>query len=136
MQFDDVISPNESELAMLSGQAIASLAAAEAAARALLAPAGGTVVVKMAEKGALWCERRGCRHYPAFAVQAVDTTAAGDAFTAALTLGLCAGKSPEEIMRLALAAGALACTRFGAQPSLPRLAEVEEFLTSICQERS
>ncbi len=125
-----VVSPNESELAILSGQEIVSPAAAENAARALLSQCEGRVVVKMAEKGALWCERRGCRHHPAFAIKAVDTTAAGDAFTAALTLGLCAGITPDEIMRQALAAGALACTRLGAQPSLPRRAEVAEFLAS------
>ena len=126
----DVISPNESELAILTGQAIDSPSAAKAAAVSLLARSGGRVVVKMAEKGSLWCEQQTCRHYPAFAVKAIDTTAAGDAFTAALTLGLCAGKTPAESMRLALAAGALTCTRLGAQPSLPHRAEVENFLAS------
>jgi ribokinase len=58
----------------------------------------------------------------------VDTTAAGDAFSAALAVSLAEGKDLEEAVRVANAAGALATTREGAQPSMPTRAELEAFL--------
>ena len=61
-------------------------------------------------------------------VEAVDGTAAGDAFTACLVVSLLGGREPEESLRRACAAGALAASRFGAQPSLPTAAEVDEIL--------
>jgi ribokinase len=61
-------------------------------------------------------------------VVAVDGTAAGDAFTACLVVSLLEGREPEEALQRACAAGALAASRFGAQPSLPTAAEVDEIL--------
>ena len=62
-------------------------------------------------------------------VEAVDGTAAGDAFTACLLVSLLEGREHEEALRRACAAGALAASRFGAQPSLPTAAEIDEILT-------
>jgi ribokinase len=62
-------------------------------------------------------------------VEAVDGTAAGDAFTACLLVSLLEGREQEDALRRACAAGALAASRFGAQPSLPTAAEIEEILT-------
>jgi ribokinase len=62
-------------------------------------------------------------------VEAVDGTAAGDAFTACLLVSLLEGREHEDALRRACAAGALAASRFGAQPSLPTAAEIEEILT-------
>ena len=62
-------------------------------------------------------------------VEAVDGTAAGDAFTACLLVSLLEGRDHEEALRRACAAGALAASRFGAQPSLPTAAEIDEILT-------
>jgi ribokinase len=61
-------------------------------------------------------------------VEAVDGTAAGDAFTACLVVSLLHGREPEEALRRACAAGAIAASRFGAQPSLPTADEVDEIL--------
>jgi ribokinase len=61
-------------------------------------------------------------------VNAVDTTGAGDTFTAALTVALVEGMSPNEALKFACAAGACATTRKGAQPSLPTRAEVQALL--------
>jgi ribokinase len=61
-------------------------------------------------------------------VDAVDGTAAGDAFTACLAVSLLEGREPEEALRRACAAGAIAASRFGAQPSLPTAQEVDEIL--------
>lgn len=65
---------------------------------------------------------------PSVPVDAVDTTGAGDAFTAALTVALVEEMAPERALRFACAAGAVAATRRGAQPSLPTRAEVEKLL--------
>ncbi len=62
-------------------------------------------------------------------VQAVDTVGAGDAFTAALTVALVEGQAPDAALRFACAAGAVAATRAGAQPSLPTREEVETLLS-------
>ena len=61
-------------------------------------------------------------------VEAVDGTAAGDAFTACLLVSLLEGRAQDEALRRACAAGALAASRFGAQPSLPTAAEVDELM--------
>jgi len=61
-------------------------------------------------------------------VEAIDTTAAGDAFTAALTLALVEGEAPDAALRFACAAGAAATTKMGAQPSLPTRQEIDALL--------
>ena len=61
---------------------------------------------------------------PAFAVRAIDSVAAGDAFTAGLAVELARGRPPARALRFASAAGALTTTRAGAQPALPIAAEV------------
>lgn len=85
------------------------------------------VVLTLGAQGAVWSgEEEG--HLPAFAVRAVDTTAAGDAFAGALAVALAEGMRMRVALRFASAAGALATTRPGAQPSLPFRSEVEAFL--------
>lgn len=64
------------------------------------------------------------------AVEAVDGTAAGDAFTACLLVSLLEGREPQEALERACAAGAVAASRFGAQPSLPTTTEIDEILGS------
>ena len=68
------------------------------------------------------------RRQPAFAVELVDTTAAGDTFCGVLVASLGAGAAMPQALRRAGAAAALACTRFGAQASIPTRAEVDAFL--------
>jgi ribokinase len=85
------------------------------------------VVLKLGSDGAMLVTREGAKHFPAWKVDAVDPTAAGDAFTAALTVQLAAGVEIEEAIQYANSAGALAVTKLGAQPSLPTRNEVEEF---------
>jgi ribokinase len=62
-------------------------------------------------------------------VEVIDGTAAGDAFTACLVVSLLEEREPQEALERACAAGALAASRFGAQPSLPTAAEVAEILS-------
>jgi len=127
----DYLTPNEHEAARLADVPVSSLESAGVAAGRLRALGAGTVLVTMGDRGVLACESESGLHFPAFPVEAVDTTAAGDAFNGALAVGLAAGGSLEQAIPLANAAAALACTRPGAQDSLPERAEVEAFLRSL-----
>ncbi|MBI1726245.1 MAG: bifunctional hydroxymethylpyrimidine kinase/phosphomethylpyrimidine kinase, partial [Candidatus Rokubacteria bacterium] len=127
------LTPNEHEAAHLTGLVVDSLESAREAAGRVLALGAGAVLVTLGERGALACGDGGgaAAHFPAFPVEAVDTTAAGDAFNGALAVGLAAGGTLEQAIPLANAAAALACTKRGAQDSLPGRAEVEAFLRSL-----
>jgi ribokinase len=89
----------------------------------------GLVAVTLGAEGAVLLEdgEEVARAEPP-AVEAVDGTAAGDAFTACLLVSLLEGRGHEEALRRACAAGAIAASRFGAQPSLPTAAELDEIL--------
>ena len=126
----DVVSPNRSELAALTGQPVSDIETALRSARVITGEGVPTVAVKMGETGSLLVTREGAWHFPAYAVKAVDGTAAGDAFTAALATALGEGMELPRAMRFANAAGALAVTVFGAQPSMPTRAQVEELMGS------
>ncbi len=87
-------------------------------------------VMTMGSRGAAWASRDSAGTLPAHRVDVVDTTGAGDAFAGALAVRLAEGSSLEEAVRFGVAAGALAVTREGAQPSMPRAEELEAFLDS------
>lgn len=127
----DVICPNEFEAAALTGVVADSLNGAREQVRRLLADGPSLAVVTLGERGAMAGECGGeIWHTPAVPVEAVDATAAGDAFVAALTVALCEGREVREAVAFAAAAGALATTRPGAQPSLPCREEVERLATA------
>lgn len=124
----DVVSPNERELAALTDRRVDSVDAALAASRELVDAGIETVVVKMGEYGALVVTRRLAEHLPAFRVEAVDSTGAGDAFTAALVVALGDGLDIIEATSFANAAGACAVGVLGALPSMPAREDVVAIL--------
>lgn len=120
-----VLTPNEAELRVVSGDDDL-----EAGARRLLDAGIGNVVCTVGAEGAVWFASGGSvARFPAPKVDAVDTTAAGDAFAGALARAL-PTRSLEEAIPFATAAGALATTVRGAQPSLPTLEDVLSLLAS------
>ncbi|WP_199702544.1 ribokinase [Jiangella rhizosphaerae] len=119
----DVLVPNEHEAALLAG-----VADPVAAARSLAA-GGGDVVVTLGGRGALRVAAGAETAVPAFAVEAVDTTAAGDTFAGVLAVGLAAGLDWDDALRRASAAAALSVRRPGASSSMPDRAEIDAFLT-------
>jgi ribokinase len=124
----DFILPNESELGLLTGRTLGDLTSIEAASRSLIARGARNIIVTLGANGALIVNKDGAKHIHAYKVKVVDTTAAGDAFVGGLAVGLSNGKSLEDAVKYACACGALAATKFGAQPSLPLTEDVEIFL--------
>ena len=124
----DVVSPNESEAEILTGIAVNDMESARGAAQRLRELGARDVVIKLGERGAYWLGPEGEGHYPGFAITPVDSTGAGDAFSACLAVSLASGAEMPAAIRRANAAGALACLLLGAQPSMPTAAAVDEFL--------
>jgi ribokinase len=124
----DIIAPNETEAAVLTGRSIAGRAGALAAADVLLARGAGAVLITLGRDGALYLDATRSLHCPALAVQVVDTTAAGDAYLGALGAALAAGDALEQGLGFAAAAAGLAVTRLGAQASLGTRDEVTAFI--------
>jgi len=127
----DCITPNADEAETLTGVAVDGPGAATVAAQHLLARGVKRVIVTLGEQGALFCDGKSALHFPAFPVQAVDRTGAGNAFNGGLAVGLAAGGTWEQALPLANAAAALTCTKRGGLASSPRRAEVEAFLRSL-----
>jgi len=115
----DVLVPNESETALLTRLPVGDRAEVEAAAVALRNLGVGTLILTLGERGALLAQEEGVSLFPAFQVTPVDTTAAGDAFMGGFAVALAEGQALEDAVRWGNAAGALATTKLGAQPSLP-----------------
>ncbi len=114
-----VITPNETEAEALVGYPVTDMRTAASAAEELLARGVGSAVIKLGAQGAYWADGAGAGEVQPFAVQAVDTVAAGDAFNGALAVALSEGHSLESAVRWGCAAGALSVTRVGAQDSMP-----------------
>lgn len=124
----DLLTPNEHELAALVGMSVDTLPAVADAAKLIQALGARQVVVTLGSQGALVLdEEGGSHHIPAMLVAAIDTTAAGDCFSGTLAIALAEGQPLLQAARFATAAAALSVTRRGAQPSLPRREEIEEF---------
>jgi ribokinase len=128
----EYVTPNESELATLTSlpvQATLDRAEATRRARRLQELGAKQVIVKMGSQGALLVSGADEQFWPAVPVQAVDTTAAGDAFNAAFAVALAAGEPVIAAGQFATAAAASSVTRPGAQPSMPTRAEVDALQT-------
>jgi len=124
----DVLVPNQSELALLTGMAVESIEDVTAAAHALHAQGVKNVIVTLGGEGVLVLSDGDVSRLSPYTVQVVDTTAAGDAFVGAFAVALGRGNGLVEAARWGNAAGALAVTKAGAQPSLPSRAELEQLL--------
>jgi len=124
----DVLVMNELEAASLFGKPVVDLrTAGDVTMEATLAGVKLTVVT-LGPSGAIFSDGGSPQHVDAFAVQAVDATAAGDAFVGALAVALDAGVAPRQAIELANAAGAVAASRTGAQTSLPNARDLKELL--------
>jgi ribokinase len=124
LQLVDVCVPNESELVALTGQPADSVAEVESSAAALRTSGPKAVVVTLGERGSLVHDDSGTVHVAGLQVGAVDTSGAGDSFTAALGVALAGGQSLRESARWANVVAAMSVTRPGTQASFPRRSEL------------
>ncbi|MCR4430942.1 MAG: ribokinase [Tepidanaerobacteraceae bacterium] len=122
-KYVDIITPNETELLKLTGKEDIS-----EGAEVLLSYGAKSVVVTLGEKGCVYISKDERIVLEAFRVKAVDTTAAGDSFNAALAVALAEGKDIGEALKFSNAVGALTATKYGAQDSLPYRSDVDGFL--------
>jgi ribokinase len=120
-----VITPNEQEAAQLTELATSGPDGLSQAARALHARGVGDVLITLGSRGVYASTADSVAHAPAFRVETVDTTAAGDVFNGALAVAMIEGQSRHEAIRFASAAAALSVTRPGAQASAPRRADID-----------
>jgi ribokinase len=123
--------PNETETCILLGRGPQELSEqlTEDAANALLDCGCRNVILKLGDRGCYVALSDGTRELlPAYAVEAVDTTAAGDAFNGAFAVALMNGLEPLESASWASAVAAISVTRHGAQASMPTASEVARFL--------
>ncbi len=121
----DYLTPNETELEVLSGKT----GDYEAAARSLLTREGQTAVVTLGSQGAMWLNAEGQATVPTFKVDVVDTTGAGDAFNGGFAVALGEGKSLEEAVRFGNATAGLSVTKQGTAPSMPKRSDVDALLS-------
>ena len=123
----DLLTPNESELEILTDEKITDEKSLLKACSILMEQGIKKLIVTLGEKGSLLVDNSGHQMFKAMKVEAIDTTAAGDSFTGALAYAIDQGKSIEEAIDLATKVAALSVTKKGAQSSLPSMNEVNEF---------
>ncbi len=121
----DYFIPNETEAELITGLPVQTMEQAAACAEALLHKGFRRVVITLGARGALLADSNGKVHIPPFAVTALDTTGAGDAFIGSLAVFLAEGLPENEAIARASLFAALSTTRVGTQKSFPKRAELE-----------
>lgn len=126
----DIITPNETETAALTGLTPHDTDSARAAAESMQARGARGIIIKMGGRGTFWTCDGESGFVPPFPVTPCDTVAAGDCFNAGLAVGLTSGLSFPDAVRQASACGALATTRAGAADAAPEMEEVQALLSA------
>ena len=129
----DVLTPNETEAQILTGIEVKDQESAEAAAQKLLECGVKNVILTMGASGYLSTGKEGTEFVAARKVTAADSTAAGDAFTGSLAVGLAKGQTLSEAASFANNVAAVSVTRMGAQPSMPTVEEIDRFIHEMEQ---
>jgi ribokinase len=125
-----ILTPNETEAELLTGIKVDNDDTCGRAAEILLRRGVRTVIITLGARGAFVASATAKQHVPGFEVKQVDTTAAGDAFNGALAVALAEGMPMIDAVYFANAAGALAVTRMGAQPSAPNRDEIDRLFNA------
>lgn len=122
----DYIKPNETELAILTGLKMETREELVQGARMMIEKGVKNVIVTLGGDGCLFVTNETEEFFPSHKVKAVDTTAAGDSFTAAFALALSQGKEYKEAIELGQKVSSIVVTRKGAQTSIPTMGEVNQ----------
>ena len=128
LSLTDILIPNETEAAMLSGCNVDTDDGIRQAASRLRQSGVKTIIMTSGNRGASLITENEIEHFPAFPVEPVDTTAAGDAFVGSFAVAFAEGRPLAEAVKFGNAAGALASTKPGAQPSMPGRDDLEKML--------
>ncbi len=123
--FIDYLTPNETELQMLSNMMVTDETSAEKAAKSLLGKGVKNIIITLGEKGALLVNQYRTELFSTQKVDVVDTTAAGDAFNGALAYSLACGREISEAINFANRVASISVTRMGAQSSMPVITELQ-----------
>ena len=123
----DLLTPNETELEIISGVSIETEEDIQKAAQIMIEKGVKELIVTLGSKGSLYINKEKSMFKKAYKVEAVDTTAAGDSYTGALAVALSQDKNIEDAMDFASKVGALSVFKEGAQSSLPTLEDVKNF---------
>ena len=123
----DLLTPNETELEIISGVSIETEEDIQKAAQIMIEKGVKELIVTLGSKGSLYINKEKSMFKKAYKVEAVDTTAAGDSYTGALAVALSQDKNIEDAMDFASKEGALSVLKEGAQSSLPTLEDVKNF---------
>ncbi len=123
----DVITPNETELEILTRKSTNDPESVETAAKMLLTKGVKNVIVTLGAEGALWVSAHESQRFSTKTVQAVDSTAAGDAFNGAFAASLAGGEDIPQAIRMANRVATFTVTKRGAQTSMPTPFEVKQF---------
>lgn len=123
----DLLTPNETELEIISEIKIENEDDINRAAKKMIEKGVKELIVTLGSKGSLYINKEKSFFKSAYKVEAVDTTAAGDSFTGALSVALSNNKTMEDAMDFASTVGALSVMKEGAQSSLPTLKDVDNF---------
>jgi len=126
----DVLTPNETEAQILTNIEVTDEESARTAAKKLLDYRVKSVILTLGSKGFVLADNDRMEFVPAVKVDAVDTTAAGDAFTGSLAVGLAQGKELYDSAVYANYVAALSVTKMGAQSSMPTQQMVDDFIKS------
>lgn len=124
----DILIVNEVEAAAMTGLQVVDAPSARTAAHKLHQQGAASVIVTLGSTGSVLYNTRFDLYQPAFILDQVDTTAAGDTFTGSYAASILEGKSPPDALQYASAAAALSVTRLGAQTSIPGRGDVDAFL--------
>lgn len=128
LKYADLVTPNETELRLMLGRAPDATVNSIDLCDELIQMGVQRVILTRGPHGAMIVTRDGYHNMPAFEVDVVDSTGAGDAFNGTLATYLARGVPLEPAVRYAVAAGALTCTQLGVIPSLPRPDALEQLL--------
>lgn len=128
LEYCDYIIPNQTEARLMLGLSSDSIVSDEEVGRHLKDKGIKNVVMTMGEKGALFVNEQESKIIPGICIKTIDTTGAGDTFSAAFCVALAEGRSPEEAIVFGNAAAGLAVTKYGVIDSIPNRETVEEYL--------
>jgi ribokinase len=131
LQLSDIVLPNAGEAQRLTGLDCHDMQAAIKAGESLMERGAGAVCVKLADGGCVLVDKEQTFRIAPVPVTVIDTTGAGDAFAGAMAVAILEQRSHADAARFAVAASHISVTRYGAQPSYPKRAEIESMLPHL-----